>query len=115
MVMKKGRCTYMKITGHCSAMSLTYTIHGSVFSIWKKFLHFAGQKFRTCKYSTSVHPNFAYMEEEYPMYWLRVKDELKLHLDVKDLGNFRSFLGVMFIRGPDGAWLPQRHYVNQVL
>ena len=26
----------------------------------------------------------------------KVKDELKLHLDVKDLGNLRSCLGVMF-------------------
>ena len=44
-----------------------------------------------------------------------VKTELKTHLDVKDLGTLRSFLGVLFVRDEYGAWLSQMPYISQVL
>lgn len=45
----------------------------------------------------------------------RVKKELSVLLDMKDLGKLSSFLGVTFIQDEGGAWLSQRHYCNQVL
>ena len=44
-----------------------------------------------------------------------VKHELIKHLDVKDLGSLKSFLGVLFGRDSDGGWLSQQHYITQVL
>ena len=44
-----------------------------------------------------------------------VKEQLKSHLDVKDLGTLRSFLGVMFSRKSSEAWLSQSHYISKVL
>ena len=43
-----------------------------------------------------------------------VKKELGHHLDVKDLGVLRSFLGVVFVRDDAGIWLSQRHYILRV-
>ena len=37
------------------------------------------------------------------------------HLDVKDLGSLKSFLGVLFGQDSDGGWLSQQHYITQVL
>lgn len=44
-----------------------------------------------------------------------VKTELSSHLDVKDLGILRCFLGLVFLQDSKGAWLSQQHYVLQVL
>ena len=44
-----------------------------------------------------------------------VKLELMCYLDVKDMGNLGSFLGVMFVRDGNGAWLSQQHYISEVL
>ena len=44
-----------------------------------------------------------------------VKMELGHHLDVKDLGVLRSFLGVVFVRHDARIWLSQRHYILRVL
>lgn len=37
----------------------------------------------------------------------RVKREMKNHIDVKDLGNLHSFLGVLFYRDDNVGWLTQ--------
>ena len=45
----------------------------------------------------------------------KVKYDLSIHLDVKDMGQLRSFLGISFIVQNDGAWLSQTDYVKQIL
>lgn len=44
-----------------------------------------------------------------------VKHDLMMHLDVKDLGSLKSFLGVLFGLDSDGGWLLQQHYITQAL
>ena len=43
-----------------------------------------------------------------------IKD-LKRHLEVKDLGRLRNFLGTSFTVDAHGAWLSQKHYVTNIL
>ena len=44
-----------------------------------------------------------------------VKDELRLYLDVKDMGVLSAFLGLHFTRDSGGAWLSQKSYTIDVL
>lgn len=44
-----------------------------------------------------------------------VKKELNENLDVKDLGTFQYFLGVLFLQYGFGAWQSQRHYICKYL
>ena len=43
-----------------------------------------------------------------------VKLELMRYLDVKDMRNIGFFLGVMFMRDGNGAWLSKKHYISEV-
>ena len=45
----------------------------------------------------------------------KAKEDLSTLLEMKDLGELSSFLGVSFIRDKGGAWLSQSHYCSQVL
>ena len=44
-----------------------------------------------------------------------VKAELTQHLDVKDMGELKTFLGITFTRRKNGAWLSQSDYVEKIL
>ena len=44
-----------------------------------------------------------------------VKKEIRSHVDVKDLGVLRSFLGVVFVQDTEGVWLSQCHYILSVI
>lgn len=41
--------------------------------------------------------------------------EISMHLDVKDLVLFKSFLGTLFIQDNNGAWLPQKPFSRQLI
>lgn len=45
----------------------------------------------------------------------RVKKELSGQLEMKDMKELSTFLGVNFIRDEGGAWLSQSHYCTEVL
>ena len=45
----------------------------------------------------------------------RVKKELSEQLEIKDMKDLNTFLGVNFIRDEGGAWLSQSHYCTEVL
>ena len=45
----------------------------------------------------------------------QVKHELASYLDVKDMGQLRSFLGIRFTLTDNGAWLDQSGYVMHIL
>ena len=44
-----------------------------------------------------------------------VKAAISRKLDIKDLGELGSFLGVRFIRDQSGAWLLQCHFIDDVM
>lgn len=46
---------------------------------------------------------------------INVKERIGMHLDVKDLGSVRSFVGIIFSQDKCGACLSRGHYIPQVL